>query len=152
MRKIVVAMLAAGLLVGSLAAPATAGRKTFKKPYNFGPLSPNPVLTDVDPNGCGGDASQEGVHKQTYKYTTPRHRRTGTLSFTLDEFTGDWDLYVYKGSSVIASSTTDNTAQAFEKVLGIRLRKRTTVSIVACNWSGGPTAKGHLVYKYRSRG
>ena len=144
MRKTITAILAFGLVGGLVAAPAAAGTK--RKTYDYA-LAANPILTDVDPMGCAGDESVEGVHKKTVAFKAPRHRRTGTLSFRLGEFEGDYDLYVLKGAAVLASSTTDNLSQDYEAV-SLRLRGGTKVSIVVCNWAGGPTAKGSLLYKY----
>ena len=147
MRKTVVTVLAAGLLVGSLGATANAGKKTVTK--NFTLLAPvaAPILTDVDPNGCLN--TEEDVSKDTYAFKAPKHKKSGTLSVRIDGFEGDWDLFVLKGDTVLAESTSDNLSQDFEAVTVGRIKGGTKLNIVGCNWSGSPQAEGSLAYKYK---
>ncbi|MDQ4144070.1 MAG: DM13 domain-containing protein [Actinomycetota bacterium] len=145
MRRTVVTMLAAGLLVGSLGAPATA--KTVTKSWSG--LVPTPLPLLAENGGCVGEGSTEDVHKDTYTFKTPKHRKTGTLAVKISGFSGDLDLHVYKGTSVIGSSTSDNLSQDYEAVTVGRLKGGTTINIVTCNWSGSPEYKGSLSYKHR---
>ena len=145
MRKLLTGILVAGLIGGIGAAPAAA--KTVKKSWTATAPTPLPLLAEN--GGCLGEGSTEDVHKDTYTFKTPRHRKTGTLSVRIDGFAGDWDLFVFKGQSRLGESTSDNLSQDYEAVSGIRLKGGTTVKIVACNWSGSPTANGSLVYKHR---
>ena len=150
MRKTIVTALAIGLVSGAMSMPATAGTKTVKKTWTATAPASNPTTTDIDPLGCAGEASTEDVNKDTYTFKTPKHRRKGSLTVRIDGFVGDWDLYVFKGTSVLGSSTSDNLSQDYEQTTVSGIKGRTTLKIVACNWSSPtPQANGSLAYKYR---
>lgn len=151
MRKLFAVVLS-GLIVAGLPGMAAAGKtKTLKKRVTFTAPVPAPIYSDIDPKGCVWDGSVEDVSKDTYSFTTPKHRGKGTLSFRIDGFTGDWDLFVFdKDGDLLTSSTSDNSMGAYEQVSGLKLKKKTTVDIVACNWqSETPSVNGYLAYKYR---
>ena len=145
MRKAMISMMAAGLVLGLFSGPASA--KTVRKSFSLTAPAPAPVLTDVDPDGCLN--TQEDVNRDTFTFKAPKHRKTGKLSVRIDGFTGDWDLFVLKGSSVIAESTSDNLSQDYEAVTLSGIKGGTKLDIVGCNWSGSPQANGSLVYKHR---
>lgn len=145
MRKAMVSMVAAGLMVGALAGPAAA--KTVTKTWSGTVPTPLPLL--AEDGGCVGEGSTEDAHKDTYTFKTPKHRKTGTLSVRIDGFSGDLDLHVYKGTSIIGSSTSDNLSQDYEAVKIGGIRAKTTLQIVTCNWSGTPQYNGKLTYKHR---
>jgi hypothetical protein len=150
MRKLLAGLAIAGLAVAAVPGSASAaGTKTIKKEVTFTAPVPAPIYTDVSPEGCLWDGSQEDVNKDTYNFTTPKHRGKGTLNFRLDNFEGDWDLYVLnKDGDVLAESTADETVP-YETVI-LKLSSATSVDIVACNWqSTSPSADGHLAYKYK---
>ena len=151
MRKALVSVLLLGLVAGALsAAPAVAGKKkkktvTVSEEFALGPHAPIPVLSDADPNGCRN--GEEGVHKTTVPFTTPGK---GIMTVKISAFEGDWDLYLLEGDNVIAASDTSQLqgAAASEQIM-INLGAKKKVSIVACNWAGGPTASGSYTYKYK---
>jgi hypothetical protein len=148
MRKALVAILLIGL-VSAMPGAALAGKKktkTIHKELSFGPLAPMPMWVAVDPAGCR--VGEEGIHKTTVEFTTPQK---GVLSVEIAEFEGDWDLYVMDGDSTLAASEAfqiDGSAPQTEQIQ-IPLRKKQSIQIVACNWSGGLTATGHYMYKYK---
>ena len=146
MRKAIVSMLAAGLVVGALSGPVAAGTKTVKKTWTATVPTPLPLL--AEDGGCY-EQGQEDVHKDTYTFKAPKHRRTGTLTARIDGFNGDLDMYIVKGTTVIGSSTSDNLSQDYEQATVGRIKGGTTLKIVTCNWSGSPQANGSLLYKYR---
>lgn len=145
MRKAIISMMAAGLVLGAFAGPASA--KTVRKSFQLLAPTPAPILTDVDPDGCLN--TTEDVNKDTYNFKAPKHRRSGTLSVRIDGFEGDWDLFVLKKGNVIAESTTDNLSQDYESVRVGGIKGGTKLQIVGCNWSGSPQANGKLTYKHR---
>lgn len=150
MRKVLAGLAIAGLAIAAVPGSASAaGTRTIKKEVTFTAPLPQPVYTDVDPDGCLWENSQEDVSKDTYTFKTPKHRGQGTLNFRLDGFEGDWDLYALnKNGDILAESTADETVP-YETVI-IKLPGATSVDIVACNWqSTTPSADGHLVYKYK---
>ena len=149
MRKMIAVALAAGLATAVVSGPAIAGKgktKTVHKTFSAGPHAPAPILGDAEPNGCFN--SVDGVNKTTINYKTPG---TGTLSVKLMNFEGDWDLFVAdsKGNVLAASDASQLTGDAPEENISLPLGKKQSISIVACNWAGGPTAEGHYTYKYK---
>ncbi len=59
----------------------------------------------------------------------------------MTEFTGDWDLYlVDRTDTVVASSTDGQPPDPQIEAMAATLEANDAVSIVACNFSGGPTA------------
>ena len=137
-------LTAALLCLVVVAAPGLAGKKaTIKKSFTA-TNAPFPMSGTVTPGGCAN--GEEGVHKTTIPFKTPGK---GVLSVQLGNFVGDWDLHVALNGSIIASSSTDNTASASEQIPGLRFPKGAQVQIIACNWSGGPTADGSYTYVYK---
>ena len=150
MRKTLTAILVAGLVGGVGIGPAGAGTKTVKKSYTFTAPVPNPVTSSLDPLGCNGQTRAEDVNSDTFVFKTPRHGGRGTLAVRIDGFIADWDLHVFKGKTLVGSSTSDNTAQDYEAVTISGIKGGTKLSVVACNWSSpSPQADGTIVYKYR---
>lgn len=148
MRKLVAIVAAAGLLASIGAAPAVAGKKPVKVHESFGAtLAPFPKLAAWgDPAGLtkpGCTAGQEGVHWVGQEVTAPGK---GTLRFYAEGFTGDWDLYVFQGDVVIASSEHAQAGQELappEEEALVPLKKGQTVTLVACNWLGDPNVEAH---------
>ena len=83
-------------------------------------------------------------------FTTPGK---GVLTVEIGGFQGDWDLYVFENGGILAAAESDQVggAPATEKIM-VLLGAKKKVEIVACNWSGGPTASGHYMYKYKNVG
>ncbi len=149
MRKVVISILAAGLVVGALGGPAAAGKKkTISKEFSAGPHAPLPNATEDIGHSC--IAGQEGVHKTTISFKTPGK---GTLTVGIHDFDGDWDLYVLdsKGAMLGVSEASQLQGAAPEENVTVRLAAKKTYDIVACNFAGGPTASGHYKYVYKKR-
>ena len=143
MSRFGVKILAAVLSLVLVAAPGLAGKKkTVKKSFSV-TAAPLPMSGSVQAGGCAN--GEEGVHKTTIPFKTPGK---GTLSVELSNFVGDWDLHVAMNDSIIASSNGDHTAVT-EQLSGLRFAKGSQVEIIACNWSGGPTADGTYTYVYK---
>lgn len=148
MRKTLVSILALGLIAAALsAAPALAKKKktvTIHKEFSAGPHAPMPSGLAGETEGCL--ESTEGVNKTTVDFKTPGK---GIITVTIDTFEGDWDLYLLQDGALLASSSSSQLegAAAEEKIM-MNLGAKKAVSIVACNWAGGPTAEGMYMYKY----
>ena len=146
MRKTLISVALTGLMA-ALPATALAGKtKTIHKTFEAGPHAPVPILSDLEPNGCLGGVN--GVHKTTVPFKAPGK---GKLSVSIENFEGDWDLYVTtkSGSVVGASDSSQLQGSPQEEKLSVSVGKGKKVNIVACNWAGGPTAEGHYMFKYR---
>jgi hypothetical protein len=143
MSRIGLRILAAVLTLVIVAAPGLAGKRaTVKKSFSV-TAAPFPMSGSVQPGGCAN--GEEGIHKTTIPFRTPGK---GTLSVELSNFVGDWDLHVAVNGSIIASSNGDHEAVT-EQVSGLPFAKGAKVDIIACNWSGGPTADGTYTYVYK---
>lgn len=148
MRKLI-ALIAAAALVASLgAAPAIAGKKK-KVHETFGAtLAPFPNLSSVTGTprpGCA--AGQQDVHWVAQEFKSPGK---GTLRLYMEGFLGDHDLYVFAGDMKLAESIQDQTAGApAEEEISIPLKKGQKVTLIACNWAGGPEVEAHYEGTFR---
>lgn len=141
--KKLIAVLAAGALVLSMASVASAG-KPKKVHDSFGAsLAPFPNLssaTGTPTPGC--TAGVENVHWVAQEFKSPGK---GTLRVYMEGFTGDHDLYVFAGDVVLGrgdQAQVPDGAPPEEEVL-VPLKKGQTVTMVACNWFGEPDVEAH---------
>jgi len=149
MRKLAL-VLAAGMVLGALSAPAVAGGKKPVHGSFQATALPFPKLTTWgDPIGLTARsclAGVEGVHKVSHAFAAPY---TGTLKATMEGFTGDWDLFITDadGKELIGSYN--------DQILGdmtvgeevtYPLKAKQQVNIVACNWLGAPQAEAHYLF------
>lgn len=142
MSRFAIKVLAASLALVVVASPGLAGKRTLKKSFTA-TNAPFPMSGSVQPGGCAN--GEEGIHKTTIPFKTPGK---GTLSVELGNYVGDWDLHVAINGSIIASSNGDQAAVT-EQISGLRFAKGAQLDIIACNWSGGPTADGNYTYVYK---
>lgn len=70
----------------------------------------------------------------------------GTVEIVLSGFQGDWDLYARVGGSDVGSSAGFNPVDGVTETIVLKLKKATTVSVVACNFAGGPTGQVDITY------
>ena len=142
MRKAIVMLAVLGLILALPGGPAMAGKKAKKVSDSFSAqLAPVPKLAAWgDPAGLtkpGCTAGQEGVHWAAHEFTAPGK---GTLTASMNGFVGDHDLYLFDGDTALIASEGaqyDGSAPAEEEV-SFPLTKGQVVTIVACNWLGGP--------------
>ena len=76
----------------------------------------------------------------------------GTLKVEVGNYTGDWDaLLMDSDKSEAASSGAGGYAPVAggPEVMELRFKKAQTVTIVACNWAGGPTADVKVTFTYK---
>ena len=142
-RTAVAASLTAVLAVGSLApAVAAPAKKPVSKSYVATAFPPDPSHVAVTEGICN---TTNPTSQHNEPFTVPF---AGTLVVDMSGFQGDWDLALYSGSSLVASSAQDVTAdpQSPEKMT-VKLKKvGQKLSIRACNFSGGPTANVKYVH------
>ncbi len=149
MRRMIGGVVAVGLITAALVAPAHAAKKkTVTEDWTA--TNPVPYPASFVGQGAGCQEGQEGTTKTTHAFTAPG---SGALEVVLDAFDGDWDLFVFdsQGNQIGISDAGQviSGAPPGEKISGVRLRKGQEVSIVACNWLGGPSAAAHLTYVYK---
>lgn len=137
-RKSLVLLLALGVLFGAMT-PATAGKK------KSGSFSAE-ALPFPGADGCLGGV--EGVHKHSEPLKAPL---TGVLTVTMENFQGDWDLFLTdaEGSELMSSTTSQLTGDPAVEEIVLSVKKGMSLLMVPCNWAGGPSAdvKWELVGK-----
>lgn len=133
------AVLAVGSFAPALAAPAK--QKPVSKEYTATAFPPDP--THITGGGICNTTNPASQHNEPF--TVPF---AGTLKIDMKGFQGDWDLALYSGSQLVASS-----AQQLEEpidrpeTITVKLKKvGQKLQIRACNFSGGPTANVKYVH------
>ena len=144
MRRSIILVLSGCLIMSLLAAPALAGKKKKKVSDSFSAtLAPFPKLAQWgDPVGLtrpGCSSGQQDIHWAFIEFDPPFD---GKLDYHSEGFVGDWDIYVFDKDLPIGKSEQEQIvaqAPAEESIL-IDLKKGQTVTLVLCNWLGGPEA------------
>jgi hypothetical protein len=131
-KKVVGLVCILGLLGVLAAAPAAAGKK---KKGSFSAENPVP-----HPLGDGCNEGMDGVSKTTEAMKAPFN---GLLTVTMENFQGDWDLFVTDadGAALVSSVESQLTGAAATEEVSIVLKKGYAFAIVPCNWVGGPSAE-----------
>ena len=147
------AVVAAGAVAPAVAAPPKP--KPIVEEWSMQHVPVPLPLAGIDgvdgTNSCTNPAF-EGVSTTT---KTIKTKGAGTLAVTLSDFDGDWDITVLddKGRVMaVGAGTTTPTALtqsgATEKAV-VKTKKAMTLVIASCNFLGGPTAEGKLVFTYK---
>lgn len=132
-KRMIVVVCVLGLVAALTAAPASAGKK--KKKGSF--TATNPVPFPGTSTGC--DEGPEGLSKTTEEVKVPFN---GLLTVTMDNFQGDWDLFVKDGDGNLLNSGTGSQLtgeNALEEVTML-VKKGLKLQIIPCNWLGGLSA------------
>lgn len=136
--RLVLATLPVALLSVAVA-PSFAAPKKIEKSYTAS-ATPDPSSNATDP--CE-PLTPSAMHKT--EVTIPA---AGRFAVTMTGFLGDWDLCVYgKGGDMIGSST--GSVDATTETVDVKIKKATTVTIVAQNGGGSPTASVKYVFTYK---
>lgn len=155
MRKLI-ALLAAAALVASFSTTALAAKPKKIHDTFGGTLAPFPKLAvvgdEVGMTKPGCTAGEQDVNWVAQEFTAPGK---GTLKVYMEGFTGDHDLYIFDGETVLLQSeggqvpvATTDIAPAEEEVL-LSMTKGQTVTMVACNWLGEPEVLAHYEGTFR---
>ena len=133
-------VLAAGSLAPALAAPAKP--KPVSKEYTATAFPPDPSHAGVTDGICN---TTNPASQHNEPFTVPF---AGVMKIDMKGFQGDWDLALYSGSTLVASS-----AQQLEEPVDkpesitVKLKKKgQKLQIRACNFAGGPTANVKYVH------
>lgn len=116
-------------LIGVAAAPSLAAPKTTKGSYAAA------ALPDPSPNATGTCLSTIPGGQQ---YDDLKLPAAGKLTVKMTGFQGDWDLCLYSGGSLVASSA--GFVESTTETVSFKAKKAMTVTIGAANVGGGPTA------------
>ncbi len=123
------------LIVG-LSAPASSSHREIEDTYEVMAL---PYVARQDDGSLHCLGGMEGVNQDTHPLKVPFK---GQLSITLNDFQGDWDLFVVDDNgSVLAESYEFNIGGPPTEEIVLSVTKRQPLAIVACNSIGGPTAR-----------
>lgn len=131
--RLVLAVLPVAL-IGVTAATSMAAPKEVKGTFDASALpDPTPTLNEV----CKG-VSPAGRFELPMKIS-------GAGKLTVDiAFTGDWDLTVEDSKGNILAESA--AFEAPTEQVTVRFKRAAQVTIVACNFAGGPTARGKFVF------
>ena len=133
-------VVAAGSLAPALAAPAKP--KPVTKSYTATAFPPDPSHVAVTEGICN---TTNPTSQHNEPFTVPF---AGVLVVDMSGFQGDWDLALYNGSQLVASSAQalEQDPQSPEKMTVKLKKKGQKLSIRACNFAGGPTANVKYVH------
>lgn len=136
-----VGIVAAGSLAPALAAPKKPA--PIKKTYTATAPVPDPTPISGETGGNCSPTLDQAKHEAPFAIPY-----AGTLKVDLDGFQGDWALAVLdaKGAKIADHDNDLGTAIDEPSTITIKLKKKTTVTIRACNFAGGPTATVTLLY------
>lgn len=142
-RTAVAASLSAVLAVGALS-PAVAGPKPkpVSKEYTATAFPPDPSHVAITSGICN---TTNPASQHNEEFVVPF---AGTLKVDLTGFQGDWDLALWSGGSLLASSAQglSDPVNRPEQIT-IKLKKKgQKLQIRACNFAGGPTANVKYVH------
>lgn len=130
-----VGVVAAGSLAPALAAPKKPA--PVKKTYTATAVTPDPTPISGQTGGNCSPQLDSAKHEAPFAVPFP-----GTLKVDLNGFQGDWALAILddKGAKIADHDNDAGTALDEPSTITIKLKKKTTVTIRACNFAGGPTA------------
>ena len=135
-RTIGVILLTLTAVSGLPATGAAADRKPIKGSFDAVAAPLAPYMTD----DCLPDYQQ---NSRSFKVPD-----AGRLDVTMDQFEGDWDIWVHTTDEAYAAGAWDsqNVGEAGSEEFSLLVDKPTELTIVACSFSGGPTA--HVEFTY----
>ena len=133
-------VVAAGALSPALAAPAKP--KPVSKSYVATAFPPDPSHVALTEGICN-TTNPTSQHNEPFTVPFP-----GVIKIDMTGFQGDWDLAVYAGASLLASSAQGLTDPINRpESITLKLKKKgQKIQIRACNFSGGPTANVKYVH------
>lgn len=146
-RTLVAASAVVVLATGAVAPAVAAPPKPVSKSYTATAFPPDPSHIALTEGICN---TTNPASQHNEPFTVPF---AGTLVVDMSGFLGDWDLALYNGRTLVASS-----AQQIEEPINkpekmtVKLKKAgQKLSIRACNFSGGPTANVKYVHTPATR-
>jgi hypothetical protein len=142
-----VTLAVVALGAASMSPAIGASKKTITKTYTATAAVPDPTNSAAsDYNVC---PQRVPGSFQADEFKIPA---AGTLQVEVSGYTGDWDaLLMDSDKSEATSSGSGGYAPVAggPEVMEMRFKKAQTVTIVACNWAGGPTANVKVTFTYK---
>jgi len=142
-----VTLAVVALGAASMSPAIGAPKKTITKTYTVTAAVPDPS------NAAAGSYSvcPETV-PGSYQADDFKIPAAGTLSVVLSDYNGDWDaLLLDSDKEEIAASGSGGypPVAGGPETMELRFKKAQTVTIVACNWAGGPTGTVKATFTYK---
>ena len=142
MRRVLAILIGGCLLAGLAVTPGNAARrKTIKQQWD---VTAAPFPGAEDHSTPSEECGVEGVTYAIHAFKTPAK---GRLDVRINQFEGEWDLYVTDSSGRLLGSSVQFMGTSEERVV-INVAAKTNLQIYACNFLGGPSAHGQLKYVY----
>jgi hypothetical protein len=135
--KTVALSLAVVAVAAAAASPAVAAPK---KPITktFTATAPAPDPTNAAPGSYTVCPQRVPMSFQAEAFTVPG---AGRLTVEVTGYQGDWDALLMDGGDKSELGGSGSGGMGGPEVIDISFKKAQPVTIVACNFSGGPTAQ-----------
>ena len=140
MRKLLAFLVVSVALFGAM--PGTTHAKKAKKITDAWTATA-PVPFPVEVTSC-----QNGPETLTHHLHELKTPGKGMLNVTMTGFVADWDLWVFSPNGDVLGSSI-NFVDVPVEVVNIPISGMPTVTVMACNFAGGPTAELESVYTYK---
>jgi hypothetical protein len=143
--RIRTALLAATVLVTGVGAVAPALAKPKTTPTSYTAHAPTPDPTPVTGETGGNCHPTHETAMDNHPFKVPA---AGNITIDLTGFQGDWALGLFDSNGdEIATDDQDVSAPIDTPAhIEARFKKAETVTVRACNFSGGPTANVKIKY------
>lgn len=142
-----VTLAVVALGVASMSPAIGAPKKTITKSYTATAPLPDPT------NAAGGAYSVCAQNvPDSFQADQFKIPAAGTLKVEVSGYIGDWDALLMDADKAEAAASGSGgypPVAGGPEVMELRFKKAQTVTIVACNWSGGPTANVKATFTYK---
>ncbi|MDT7538125.1 MAG: hypothetical protein QOI82_1710 [Actinomycetota bacterium] len=141
-----VTLAVVALGAASMSPAIGAPKKTTTKTYSVTAAVPDPT------NVAGGYTVCPQRVPGSFQADEFKVPAAGTLAVELSGYNGDWDaLLMDSDKSELASSGSGGypPVAGGPESMELRFKKAQTVTIVACNFSGGPTGSVKVTFTYK---
>ena len=132
-------LLVPAVAVGAMAATATAAPKPkpISKKYQATAATPDPTPISGATGGNCSPSIDQAKHEAPFEMPW-----AGTLQVDLNGFQGDWALAILdsKGDKIADHDNDVSEPIDTPSKIVLKLKKKTALTIRACNFAGGPTA------------
>lgn len=143
--RIRTALIATTVLVTGVGAiaPAMAKPKTTTTSYTANAPTPDPTPFTGQTGGNCHPTLDTAMDNREYKVPA-----AGNMTIDLTGFQGDWALGLFDSDGGEIATDDQDTSAPIDTPAHIeaRFKKATTVTVRACNFSGGPTANVKIKY------
>ena len=139
------ALLAASLAVGTVAAPAALAapkKKPIVVQYTANAPTPDPSNGTNDYSVCAQNVPNS-FDARPFKVPA-----AGRLKVELTGYQVDWDLLLMDAEATEIAGSGSGGYQGGPETVEVKLKKAQTVTVVACNWAGGPTGNVKITFTY----